>query len=113
VLARGNPWALQVWLDGLSQEEAGALQIQAGFEAVRNAAEKLAEALKPLWEAIEAAARAMVEIIVAAIKPILWSVPFRRLALYLALRRRRVPDRLAGWVAVRCPVRWLPDLSGP
>jgi hypothetical protein len=108
-LARGNPWAFSMWLDGLTEPEQLALQTQLRFDKLIEASEALIELFRELWEAIKAAAAAVVEFIQTAAREIFNLSSVRRFFLYLDLKQRwYVPGWLALWIARHCPQRWLP-----
>jgi hypothetical protein len=109
VLVRGNPWAYVVWFEGLSDQEVLALYAQLGIDALNRAAEAVLKMLRELWEAFKTAMEAIVEFIQTAAREIFNLPSVRRLLLYFDLKQRwHVPDRLALWLARRCPLRWLP-----
>jgi hypothetical protein len=108
-LARGNPWAFRLWLEGLTEQEMLALRTQLGIDVFVQAAEVIVGLHRELWEAIKRVVQIVLEFIQTAAKEIFNLPSVRRLFLYLDLRQRwHVPDWLALWIARRCPMRWLP-----
>ena len=76
---------------------------QQAMEALRPAFEALREAICQLGEAMAEVLRPALEALVE------WWVSVKRHALYLRLRRWRVPHRPACFLAQRWPERWLPE----
>ena len=74
------------------------------------------ETPRPTWEAWHEAMLRLGEQLAEAMRPILqaiveWWITVKREALYRRLRRWHFPHRLARFLADRCPRRWLPGLE--
>lgn len=75
---------------------------QQTLEALRPALEALREAIRQLWKTV---AETLLPVLEAFVE---WWVSVKREALYRRLRRWHVPHRLARFLAMRWPRRWLP-----
>lgn len=93
--------------DEMQPEEAEEIleRYQQAMEALRPALEAWREAMLELWGKL---CEALHPFIAALLD---WWEKARREELYRRLRRRRVPDRLARFLARRWPERWLPELE--
>ncbi len=63
-------------------------------------------ALQAFWEAVRKALQPLMDALVETLRAV--DEAGRRHTLHARLRRWRVPGRLAGWLAARCPLAWLP-----
>jgi len=115
-LARGNPWAFQMWYTGLTPEERLGLKATLAFNAVRKAIESMADVFEQIGQAIIEAIQAIVKW-GKTFYPILFEFdtcldPCLRLLLYDRLIRCHLPYWLALPLARRCPRRWLEAVTG-
>ena len=69
-------------------------------QAILDAAQRIAEALAPIIREIVALAKK-------------FYVALQRDSFYSHLRRYRVPQRIASFLCLRWPIRWLPALGPP
>lgn len=100
-LARGNPWAFQIWYEGLTPEERLGLDISKIIDAFQQAFKTLLDTWEQIREAVIVAAQALMELI-QMIYPI-----WRQLILYCKLRRWYLPHWLSLRLARYWPRRWL------
>lgn len=96
-------------LAGLTEEENERIRI--ALERIRAAFQAFADAVMQVVDAIVEVVR---EFVVRVVWPTLkrFVEQFRRTVFYARLRRWRVPDRAAVWIAWHWPRRWLPALGG-
>lgn len=82
-------------------------QVNEAFEALRSGIEKLADAMRKLWEWLQA----KVQEAIACIQ--FWATSFLRWTLYAKLLSWHVPHTIALVLSQIWPVRWLPAMVLP